>query len=105
MPKRQINETLRSDMWRACDILRRDHNVGGVMQDSGHLAWLLFLRFLAEIAQLLWAARRVGDPLRGHRAAPSAGALYPLELYLVAGKVEGSPAGAAAVRHGAVRLS
>ena len=29
--KRQTNETLRSAMWRACDILRRDNNVGGVV--------------------------------------------------------------------------
>lgn len=30
--KRQTTETLRSDVWRACDILRRDNNVGGVVQ-------------------------------------------------------------------------
>lgn len=46
--KRQTNETLRNDMWRACDILRRDNNVGGVMQYTEHLAWLLFLKFLDE---------------------------------------------------------
>ncbi|MGC8875330.1 MAG: SagB/ThcOx family dehydrogenase, partial [Chloroflexia bacterium] len=34
-----------------------------------------------EIAQLLWAAQGITDP-RGFRTAPSAGALYPLELYL-----------------------
>jgi SagB-type dehydrogenase family enzyme len=47
---------------------------------------------LSEIAQLLWAAQGVTDP-RGLRTAPSAGALYPLELYLVAEKVEGLEAG------------
>jgi len=36
---------------------------------------------LAEIGQLLWAAQGVTDP-RGYRTAPSAGALYPLEIYL-----------------------
>jgi|GEM_PF-165979 len=46
LPKRSTNETLRSNMWRACDILRRDNNVGGVMQYTEHLAWLLFLRFM-----------------------------------------------------------
>ena len=46
--KEQTNETLRNDMWRACDILRRDNNVGGVMQYTEHLAWLLFLKFLDE---------------------------------------------------------
>jgi SagB-type dehydrogenase family enzyme len=43
---------------------------------------------LAEVSQLLWAAQGVTDE-RGRRTAPSAGALYPLELYLVAGNVTG----------------
>ncbi len=34
------------------------------------------------IAQLLWAAQGITDP-RGFRTAPSAGALYPLEVYAV----------------------
>jgi len=36
----------------------------------------------AQLSQLLWAAQGITDP-RGLRAAPSAGALYPLELYVV----------------------
>lgn len=36
----------------------------------------------SEISQLLWAAQGITDP-RGFRTAPSAGALYPLELYIV----------------------
>jgi SagB-type dehydrogenase family enzyme len=36
----------------------------------------------AEIGQLLWAAQGVTDET-GKRTSPSAGALYPLELYLV----------------------
>lgn len=35
-----------------------------------------------EISQLLWAAQGITDS-RGFRTAPSAGALYPLELYVV----------------------
>ncbi|MHC4472871.1 MAG: SagB/ThcOx family dehydrogenase [Planctomycetota bacterium] len=47
---------------------------------------------LAEVSQLLWAAQGVTNP-RGFRTAPSAGALYPLEVYLVAANVTGLPAG------------
>lgn len=47
---------------------------------------------LQEVAQLLWAAQGIthGGFMR---TAPSAGALYPLETYLVAGDVENLPAG------------
>ena len=47
---------------------------------------------LAEISQLLWAAQGITDS-RGYRTAPSAGALYPLEIYIVAGRVRDVPAG------------
>ena len=47
---------------------------------------------LAEVSQLLWAAQGVTEPT-GLRAAPSAGALYPLEVYLLAGDVSGLEAG------------
>ncbi len=43
---------------------------------------------LSAIGQLLWAAQGITDP-QGLRTAPSAGALYPLELYVVAGNVGG----------------
>lgn len=39
---------------------------------------------LDDVAQLLWAAQGITHR-EGYRTAPSAGALYPLELYLVAG--------------------
>ncbi|HAZ32160.1 MAG TPA: nitroreductase [Dehalococcoidia bacterium] len=42
---------------------------------------------LQEVSQLLWAAQGITDP-RGFRTAPSAGATYPLETYLVVGDVE-----------------
>jgi SagB-type dehydrogenase family enzyme len=47
---------------------------------------------IEEVAQLLWAAQGVTDP-GGLRTAPSAGALYPLEVYLVAGNVQVLKAG------------
>jgi hypothetical protein len=43
---------------------------------------------LQQAAQVLWAAQGVSGPA-GLRTAPSAGALYPLEVFLVAGAVEG----------------
>lgn len=47
---------------------------------------------LAEVSQLLWAAQGVTGP-GGLRTAPSAGALYPLEVYLVVGNVQHVAAG------------
>lgn len=38
---------------------------------------------LEQISQLLWAAQGITDKRMGLRAAPSAGALYPVELYVV----------------------
>lgn len=51
---------------------------------------------LNEVSQVLWAAYGINEPrnnpafLRGGlRTAPSAGALFPLDIYLVCGKVNG----------------
>lgn len=46
---------------------------------------------LAEISQVVWAAQGVTAPER--RAAPSPGATYPLEVYLVVGEVKNLAAG------------
>jgi len=40
---------------------------------------------LQDVSQLLWAAQGITDPDRNLRAAPSAGATYPLEVYIVVG--------------------
>jgi SagB-type dehydrogenase family enzyme len=46
---------------------------------------------LSEVSQLLWAAggRSVDAVSSATRTYPSAGGIYPLDLYLVAGKVKG----------------
>lgn len=41
---------------------------------------------ISDVSQLLWAAQGITRP-DGYRTAPSAGALYPLEIYLLAGDV------------------
>jgi SagB-type dehydrogenase family enzyme len=43
---------------------------------------------LADVSQLVWAAQGITSP-DGGRTAPSAGATYPIELYVVIGDVEG----------------
>ena len=43
---------------------------------------------LQEVSQLLWAAQGVTNE-NGSRTAPSAGALYPLEVYAVFGNISG----------------
>jgi len=47
---------------------------------------------LVDLAQLLWAAQGV-TAANGFRTAPSAGALYPLEVYVLAGNVRDLAAG------------
>lgn len=59
---------------------------------------------ISEISQILWAAqgitKKIEDPpsywrskqwkwMGGFRTAPSAGALYPIELYIAVGKIKG----------------
>ena len=44
---------------------------------------------LSQVSQILWAAQGITEEGGFKRAAPSAGALYPLEIYLVVRNVEG----------------
>ncbi len=47
---------------------------------------------LAAVSQLLWAMQGTTGP-EGGRTAPSAGALYPLEVYVAVGAAQGFAAG------------
>jgi SagB-type dehydrogenase family enzyme len=62
---------------------------------------------LQQLSQLLWAAQGITSR-EGYRTAPSAGALYPLEVYVLAGNVESLPIGLFRYRpngHKLVRIS
>ncbi len=50
---------------------------------------------LNQLSQILWAAQGITERSKGFRSAPSAGATYPLEIYVVIkeGGVEELPAG------------
>lgn len=44
---------------------------------------------LKQVSQLLWATQGITDKSREFRSVPSAGATFPLEIYLFVGSVEG----------------
>ena len=50
---------------------------------------------LQEVGQLLWASQGITEPRWGFKTAPSAGGIYPLEVYIVVakGRVEDLPNG------------
>lgn len=59
-----------------------------------------------QLMSVLWAAQGVTDDLRGFRTAPSAGALYPLEIFTFTGDgtVKGVKAGVHRFRPGSGKL-
>ena len=58
---------------------------------------------IQDLSQILWAAQGVTG-LQGYRTAPSAGALYPLEILVAAGEVEGLGSGVYRYRPGSQSL-
>ena len=48
---------------------------------------------LNHLSQLLWAAQGISSALRHYRTAPSAGAIYPFELFIAVKNVRSLPAG------------
>lgn len=55
------------------DVIARRRSIRALA--SGRLSW-------GDIGQLLWSAQGITEPKEGLRATPSAGAMYPLELYI-----------------------
>src|SRR5260370_39049782 len=45
-------ESLANDVWRACDIMRRDDGSTGIMEYMEQLSWLLFLKVFENIENL-----------------------------------------------------
>ena len=56
------------------DVMARRRSIRKLA--SGPLTW-------DEIGQLLWSAYGITEPKEGLRTTPSAGALYPLEIYVM----------------------
>lgn len=52
-------EQLANDIWRACDIMRRDNNCGGIMDYIEHLSWVLFLKFLDDQETIFQAEAQI----------------------------------------------
>jgi SagB-type dehydrogenase family enzyme len=48
---------------------------------------------LQDISQLVWAAQGITDETRGFRTAPSAGATFPLEVYVIITGIDEVPEG------------
>ena len=48
---------------------------------------------IEQLSQLLWSAQGITERRYGLRSAPSAGALYPLEVYVAAENVDDLPTG------------
>lgn len=42
-------QDLAKDIWRACDIMRRDDGTTGIMEYMEQLSWLLFLKSYEDI--------------------------------------------------------
>lgn len=54
-----------------------------ILKRRSRRSWMNKPVELEKISTILWAAQGITDPRKGFRAAPSAGATFPLEIYLL----------------------
>ena len=74
-------------------VLKGEHSVEMLLQQRRSVrSYQKSSLNLAKVGQLLWSAQGVTDA-KGLRTAPSAGALYPLKLFVVVGDVNELSAG------------
>jgi len=59
--------SLASDIWRACDIMRRDDGTTGSLEYMEQLSWLLFLKVFEAIEDRLETEAELDTPPRAYR--------------------------------------
>jgi len=90
VPVRNLSDAVRAEV-----ALPRPEHEGMLSVESAVSGRRSVRRFskevvtLEQLSQLLWSAQGVTGDDGFKRAAPSAGALYPMEIFVVAGRVEG----------------
>jgi SagB-type dehydrogenase family enzyme len=104
-PKNSSADMITSDTTGLTHTLPAPHNTGSMSLEEvlsvrrSHRSYTGEAITAQDLSQILWAAYGVNKPLSnpafggGFRTAPSAGATYPLNIYVLVGDVTGIPTG------------